>query len=59
LPPGASALATVWLISVYAFVTGALLLVAAFRARAVAMGKEVAHGERRSMMGDRRGAPAH
>lgn len=56
--PGAGALATAWLISMYAFVTGALLLVAAFRARAVAMGKQAAHGERRSMMGDRRAAPA-
>jgi hypothetical protein len=43
----------------YAFVTGALLLVAAFRARSVVKGKEVEHGERRSMMGDRRAAPAH
>lgn len=58
--PGAGALATVWLISMYAFVTGALLLVAAFRARAVVMkGTEEAHGERRSTMGDRRAAPAH
>jgi hypothetical protein len=43
----------------YAFVTGALLLVAAFRTRAVVRGTEGAHAERRSMMGDRRGAPAH
>jgi uncharacterized membrane protein HdeD (DUF308 family) len=57
--PEAGALATVWLISMYAFVTGALLLVAAFRARAVVKGKEVPHGERRHMMGDRRAAPAH
>jgi uncharacterized membrane protein HdeD (DUF308 family) len=59
IAPGAGALATVWLISMYAFVTGALLLVAALRARAVARGKELAHGERRSAMGDRRAAPAH
>jgi uncharacterized membrane protein HdeD (DUF308 family) len=57
--PEAGALATVWLISMYAFVTGALLLVAAFRVRAVVKGKEVGRGERRSMMGDRRAAPAH
>jgi uncharacterized membrane protein HdeD (DUF308 family) len=57
--PEAGALATVWLISMYAFVTGALLLVAAFRARAVVRGKEVAHGERRSLLADRRAAPAH
>jgi uncharacterized membrane protein HdeD (DUF308 family) len=56
--PGAGALATVWLISMYAFVSGALLLVVAFRARALVTGKQVAHGERRSMMGDRRAAPA-
>jgi uncharacterized membrane protein HdeD (DUF308 family) len=57
--PEAGALATVWLISMYAFVTGALLLVAAVRARAVVMGKERPHGERRHMMGDRRAAAAH
>jgi uncharacterized membrane protein HdeD (DUF308 family) len=59
IAPAAGALATVWLISLYAFVTGALLLVAAFRARAMVRGREAAHGERRSMMGDRRAAPAH
>lgn len=57
--PEAGALATVWLISLYAFVTGALLLLVAFRARSVATGRELAHGERRSMAGDRRAAPAH
>jgi uncharacterized membrane protein HdeD (DUF308 family) len=57
--PEAGALATVWMISLYALVTGTLLLVAAFRARAVVKGKETAHGERRGMMGDRRASPAH
>lgn len=57
--PEAGALATVWLISLYAFVTGALLLLVALRARSVATGRELAHGERRSMAGDRRAAPAH
>jgi uncharacterized membrane protein HdeD (DUF308 family) len=59
LAPGAGALAMAWLISLYAFVTGALLLVVAFRARALVTGKARAHGERRSMTGDRRAAPAH
>ena len=57
--PEAGALATVTLISVYAFVSGALLLVAAFRARAVVRGRVPGHGERRSMVGDRRTALAH
>jgi uncharacterized membrane protein HdeD (DUF308 family) len=56
--PAAGALATVWLISLYAFVSGVLLLVVAFRARAVMRGRTLAHGERRSMMGDRRAMPA-
>jgi hypothetical protein len=47
----------VWLISVYALVSGALLLVAAFRARALARGT-AEHGERRSVP-DRRMAGAH
>lgn len=57
--PAAGALATVWLISLYAFVSGALLLVVAFRARAMVRGVAPGHGERRSMAGDRRTAPAH
>jgi uncharacterized membrane protein HdeD (DUF308 family) len=57
--PAAGALATVWLISIYAFVTGALLLVAAVRARSAVKGKAVPHGERRHTMGDRRVSPAH
>lgn len=56
--PEAGALATVSLISLYAFVSGALLLAAALRARAVARGRVPEHGERRSI-GDRRTAPAH
>jgi uncharacterized membrane protein HdeD (DUF308 family) len=56
--PAAGALATVWLISLYAFVSGALLLAVALRARAVVRGRGLAHAERRSM-GDRRAAPAH
>jgi uncharacterized membrane protein HdeD (DUF308 family) len=55
--PAAGAFALVWLISVYALVSGALLLVAAFRARALARGT-VEHGERRSVP-DRRMAGAH
>jgi uncharacterized membrane protein HdeD (DUF308 family) len=57
--PAAGALATVWLISMYALVTGALLLVAAVRARSLVKGKEMPRGERRHMMGDRRASPAH
>jgi uncharacterized membrane protein HdeD (DUF308 family) len=57
--PEVGALATVWMISLYALLTGTLLLVAAFRARAVVKGKEPVHGERRHMMGDRRASPAH
>lgn len=56
--PEAGALATVSLISLYAFVSGALLLAAAVRARAAARGRVPEHGERRSI-GDRRTAPAH
>jgi uncharacterized membrane protein HdeD (DUF308 family) len=55
--PAAGAFALVWLISVYALVSGALLLVAAFRARALARGT-AEHGERRSVP-DRRMAGAH
>jgi uncharacterized membrane protein HdeD (DUF308 family) len=57
--PAAGALATVWLISMYALVTGVLLLVAAARARSLVKGKEMPRGERRHMMGDRRASPAH
>jgi uncharacterized membrane protein HdeD (DUF308 family) len=57
--PVAGALAMVWLISLYAFVSGVLLLTAAFRARSLLMGTaQAAHGERRTM-GDRRVSPAH
>jgi uncharacterized membrane protein HdeD (DUF308 family) len=57
--PVAGALAMVWLISLYAFVSGVLLLTAAFRARALMMGTaQAAHGERRTI-GDRRVSPAH
>jgi len=57
--PAAGALALVWLISLYAFVTGVLLLTLSFRARSL-MRKEgrPAHIERR-VTPDRRGSPAH
>jgi uncharacterized membrane protein HdeD (DUF308 family) len=55
--PEAGALAMLWLISMYAVVTGALLLAGAFRARALMKGS-APHRERRAM-GDRRVAPAH
>jgi uncharacterized membrane protein HdeD (DUF308 family) len=57
--PATGALAMVWLISLYAFVSGVLLLAAAFRARALIKGvAQAEHGERRTM-GDRRVSPAH
>ncbi|MFL6675186.1 MAG: HdeD family acid-resistance protein [Massilia sp.] len=57
--PGAGAVALVWLVSAYAFVTGVLLLALSLRVRTLARGgKQLAHGERRSMP-DRRIAPAH
>jgi uncharacterized membrane protein HdeD (DUF308 family) len=54
--PGAGALALVWLVSLYAFVTGALLLGLGLRMRALGRARGVEH-ERR-MLPDRRMAPA-
>jgi uncharacterized membrane protein HdeD (DUF308 family) len=58
--PETGALAMVWLISMYAFVSGGLLLAGALRARALLKGTAAArpHGERRAMA-DRRVSPAH
>lgn len=57
--PAAGALAMIWVISLYAVVFGAFMLVAAFRARAAARRRERPASERRTTMGDRRAAPAH
>lgn len=58
--PETGALAMVWLIGLYAFVTGVLLLVAAIRARAALRGTvQRPHGERRGMVVDRRVSSAH
>jgi uncharacterized membrane protein HdeD (DUF308 family) len=57
--PETGALAMIWLISFYAIVSGAFLLVAAIRARSLLKGTaEHPHGERRAMP-DRRVSPAH
>lgn len=54
--PGAGALALVWLVSLYAFVSGALLLALGLRMRALGRASAAAH-ERR-VLPDRRMAPA-
>lgn len=56
LYPGAGALALVWLVSLYAIVTGALLLALSMRMRT--HGAARAPGEERRVMPDRRVAPA-
>jgi uncharacterized membrane protein HdeD (DUF308 family) len=56
LYPGAGALALVWLVSLYAIVTGALLLGLAVRARAHGAARKP--GEERRTLPDRRMAPA-
>jgi uncharacterized membrane protein HdeD (DUF308 family) len=57
--PGAGALAMVWLISAYALVTGALMLVLAFRVRAKTKVTTGAIEEDRRVTPDRRMTPAH
>lgn len=59
LYPLAGAIAMVWLVSLYAIVSGALLLALAIRARALtAKGRATPQVERR-VLGDRRISPAH
>jgi uncharacterized membrane protein HdeD (DUF308 family) len=54
--PGAGALALVWLVSLYAFVTGALLLGLGLRMRTLGRGSGATHDRR--VLPDRRMAPA-
>lgn len=54
--PGAGALALVWLVSLYAFVTGALLLALGVRMRA--LGRVDGTGHDRRVLPDRRMSPA-
>lgn len=56
--PGAGALALVWLISLYAFVTGVLLLALALRMRAMVRGGIAARFDRRTIP-DRRVSTVH
>lgn len=58
LYPLASAVAMVWLVSIYAIVSGALLLALAIRARTVATKGRAPQAERR-VLPDRRMRPAH
>jgi uncharacterized membrane protein HdeD (DUF308 family) len=57
--PLAGAIALVWMVSVYAIVTGVLLLSLAVRARAHAARPRAAPGVERRVMPDRRMAAAH
>lgn len=54
--PGAGALALVWLVSLYAFVSGVLLLALGLRMRALARAGEAGHDRR--VLPDRRMSPA-
>jgi uncharacterized membrane protein HdeD (DUF308 family) len=54
--PGAGALALVWLVSLYAFVSGALLLALGVRMRALARAGGTGHDRR--VVPDRRMSPA-
>lgn len=56
--PGAGALALVWLISLYAVITGMLLVGLSLRVRQLARRSQLPQGERRGIP-DRRIAPAH
>jgi uncharacterized membrane protein HdeD (DUF308 family) len=59
LYPLAGAIAMVWMVSIYAIVTGALLLALALRSRAFSTrGRQAAQPERR-VLPDRRISPAH
>jgi len=57
--PGAGALALVWMISLYALVTGVLLLALAFRVRRMVGGNVREVRVERRVTPDRRGTPAH
>jgi uncharacterized membrane protein HdeD (DUF308 family) len=57
--PLAGALAVVWLVSVYALVTGVLLLMLAIRARALQTHKHAVPTAERRVLPDRRISPAH
>jgi uncharacterized membrane protein HdeD (DUF308 family) len=59
LYPLAGAIAMVWLVSVYAIISGALLLMLSLRARALATGKRAAPTVERRVHADRRISPAH
>jgi uncharacterized membrane protein HdeD (DUF308 family) len=59
LYPLAGAIALVWMVSVYAVISGALLLSLGIRARSLARGRRPAPNIERRILHDRRISPAH